>query len=148
MPQLDVSTYSAQLFWLLIAFCLLWGGMYLLLPRLGAVFLARSARIKKMVAEARRLEEQAEAILEAQEAHLKKERIQAKRCVEVALVDMHNRLRIEKQRLEKEMRAQVDGEVSKLHAVFDTQITATLPLIHKMADAFSRKLTKLYTPSN
>lgn len=147
MPQLDIGTYSAQLFWLFVAFLLLWGGIYLLLPRLGAVFAARARRIKVLVAEARQVEERAEAILEAQEAHLTKERAAAKKSLEAALVAMHNRVREEKYRLSEETHARVARETRKLTAAFERQVQGTEPLTYKMAKAFLDKLDTFYTSS-
>jgi F-type H+-transporting ATPase subunit b len=147
MPQLDIGTYSAQLFWLFVAFLLLWGGIYLLLPRLGAVFAKRERHIKTLIAEARQVEERAEAILEAQEAHLTKERAAAKKSLEEALVAMHNRVREEKYRLSEETHARVAEETGKLTAAFERQVQGTEPLTHKMAKAFLSKIDKLYIPS-
>jgi F-type H+-transporting ATPase subunit b len=64
VPQLDVSTYASQIFWLILCFCTLY---YLLsrfaLPRIADVLEARQDRIAADLAEAQRLRTDAEAAL-------------------------------------------------------------------------------------
>ena len=64
MPQLDVSTFSSQIFWLIICFSVLY---YLLsrraLPRISEALEARQDRIAADLDQAQRLRREAEAAL-------------------------------------------------------------------------------------
>jgi F-type H+-transporting ATPase subunit b len=64
MPQLDVSTYASQIFWLIICFSILY---YLLsrkaLPRVAEILEARQDRIAADLDQAQRLRQEAEAAL-------------------------------------------------------------------------------------
>ena len=64
MPQLEVSTYISQIFWLIVTFSLLY---YLLskkaLPRIADVLEARADRIRADLDEAQRLKKDAEDAL-------------------------------------------------------------------------------------
>ena len=64
MPQLEVSTYVSQIFWLIVTFSLLY---YLLsrkaLPRVAEVLEARADRIRADLDEAQRLKKEAEDAL-------------------------------------------------------------------------------------
>lgn len=63
MPQLDISTYSSQIFWLIICFVVLMvGSAKFLLPQLGTVFKERWRLIEGRLEEAKRLQAQAEEI--------------------------------------------------------------------------------------
>ncbi|MEZ5932239.1 MAG: hypothetical protein R3F54_09850 [Alphaproteobacteria bacterium] len=64
MPQLEVSTYISQIFWLIVCFSVLY---YLLsrkaLPRVAEVLEARADRIRADLDEAQRLKKEAEDAL-------------------------------------------------------------------------------------
>jgi len=64
MPQLDVSTYTSQLFWLLIS----WGILFIFLwkvivPKMSGKLSKREAKIKELLVEAQHLNAQAESII-------------------------------------------------------------------------------------
>lgn len=71
MPQLDPSTFISQLFWLFVAFALLWGGLKLMLPELGAIMRKRKQHAMRCLKQARELERQAAELTEAQTLQLK-----------------------------------------------------------------------------
>ena len=68
MPQLEVSTYASQIFWLLVSFGLLY---YLLsrkaLPRVAEILEARADRIRADLDEAQRLRREAEEAMTSYE---------------------------------------------------------------------------------
>ncbi|MBV9862532.1 MAG: F0F1 ATP synthase subunit B' [Alphaproteobacteria bacterium] len=64
MPQLDVSTYVPQLFWLFVTFLVLYLLMRrIALPKVGAAIEARRNRLEGDLARAAELKSQAEAVL-------------------------------------------------------------------------------------
>lgn len=69
MPQLEVSTYISQIFWLIVSFSLLY---YLLsrkaLPRVAEILEARADRVRSDLDEAQRLKKDAEDALGRYEA--------------------------------------------------------------------------------
>lgn len=71
MPQFDAHTFASQLFWLAITFIALYFAMAkLALPRIGAVLEARAARIADDLANAARLKDQAQGLIDAYEKAL------------------------------------------------------------------------------
>lgn len=71
MPQFDATTFAGQLFWLVVTFGALYFAMAkLALPRIGAVLEARAARIAEDLAQAGRLKEQAQGLIDAYEKAL------------------------------------------------------------------------------
>ena len=82
MPQLEVSTFVPQLFWLAITF----GVLFLLmakigLPRVSGVIEARRKRIDDDLARATQLKAEAEAVLAAYQQTLASARAQAQAAV-------------------------------------------------------------------
>ncbi|MGI9419999.1 MAG: F0F1 ATP synthase subunit B' [Geminicoccaceae bacterium] len=69
MPQLEVSTYISQIFWLIVSFGLLY---YLLsrkaLPRVAEILEARADRVRSDLDEAQRLRKEAEDAMSRYEA--------------------------------------------------------------------------------
>ncbi len=62
MPQLDVSTYPNQIFWILVGFLLLYGLVELfILPGVRSIFRSRDDKISLNLDEARVLQEKAKA---------------------------------------------------------------------------------------
>lgn len=78
MPQLDVSTYASQIFWLIVAFSVLY---YLLtrkaLPRVAEELERREDQIAKDLDEAKRLRGEANDALAKHEAAMDKARTEA-----------------------------------------------------------------------
>jgi F-type H+-transporting ATPase subunit b len=82
MPQLEVSTFVPQLFWLAVTFALLFLLMAKLgLPRVGRLIEARRNRVDEDLARAAELKSEAEAVLAAYQQTLAKARAEAQTAV-------------------------------------------------------------------
>jgi F-type H+-transporting ATPase subunit b len=78
MPQLDVTTFSPQLFWLAISFIVLLVLMSrLVLPRVGKVLEQREERIGGNLEKAEKLKAEADAVLAAYQKAMADARAQA-----------------------------------------------------------------------
>jgi F-type H+-transporting ATPase subunit b len=82
MPQLDVTTFIPQLFWLAVSFLVLYLLMRLVaLPRVGAAIASRRSRLDEDLARAAEIRTQAQAVLTAYEASLAVARAQAHEAI-------------------------------------------------------------------
>ncbi len=82
MPQLDVTTFIPQLFWLAVSFFVLYLLMRLVaLPRVGATIDLRRARLDEDLARAAETRAQAQAVQSAYEARLAEARAQAQDAI-------------------------------------------------------------------
>jgi F-type H+-transporting ATPase subunit b len=82
MPQLDITTFIPQLFWLAVTFFVLYLLMkFLALPRVAAALAARRRRIDEDLAGAAALKSQAEAAFAAYEKSLATARAQAQALI-------------------------------------------------------------------
>jgi F-type H+-transporting ATPase subunit b len=78
MPQLDLSTYAPQLFWLFVTFVVLYVLMKrLAVPQVGRVIEARRQRLDSDLGRAAELKAQAETVLVAYETALSSARAEA-----------------------------------------------------------------------
>ena len=71
MPQLDVSTYSSQIFWLVATFVVLYFLLWkVALPKVGEVLSQRASKVEQDLTSASNLKQEAEQILADYEARL------------------------------------------------------------------------------
>ncbi len=85
LPQLDVSTYPSQIFWLILSFAVLY---YLLtrkgLPRVSEILEARQDRIAADLDRAARLRQEAEETLQRYEAMIEEAQTRARAQLQAA----------------------------------------------------------------
>jgi len=82
MPQLDVTTFAPQLFWLAVSFIVLYVLMTkVALPRVGAAIAERRARIDGDLERAAQMKSDAEEVMFAYERALAEARAQAQETV-------------------------------------------------------------------
>lgn len=82
LPQLNVSTYPSQIFWLLVMFGVLYVSFSkAILPTIGSVVNARESLIKGDLEDAQSLKDQAAAIQQAYEKNLELAKAQASKAV-------------------------------------------------------------------
>ncbi|MBM3502868.1 MAG: F0F1 ATP synthase subunit B' [Alphaproteobacteria bacterium] len=71
MPQLDITTFTAQIFWLVVTFVVLYLVLARrLLPRIGEVIESRAKRIAEDIEQAEKLKAESEAAIKTYEAAL------------------------------------------------------------------------------
>ena len=108
MPQLDVSTYASQIFWLLIAFSTLY---YLLsrkgLPRIADVLEARRDRIAADLDQAQHLRAEAEDALATHESHMLEAREQAHALMAETLAKLQSEASARQAELDAELAVQI-----------------------------------------
>jgi F-type H+-transporting ATPase subunit b len=115
VPQLDVSTFASQVFWLIICF----GTLYYLLsrkalPRVGEILEARQDRIAADLDEAQRLRIEAETALAEYEEALAKAQAEAQ-----ALVGQ-SQARLQAETAKRQ--AELDARLAEQVAVAEAQI--------------------------
>ena len=93
MPQLDISTFTPQIIWLIITF----GVLYLLmaklaLPRIGSILEQRQNRIEDNLAMAQNLKRESEVDAESYETAIFEAREQARTSTQLAIKEMSEEL--------------------------------------------------------
>ena len=139
MPQLEVSTFVPQLFWLAITFGLLFLLMWKVgLPRVGGLIEARRKRIDDDLARAAQLKDEAEAALAAYQQTLATARAQA----QAAVKETTDRLAAEA----AERRRQLGESLAQQVAAAERDIVAAkqraLTEMHEVAVEVARSVTE------
>lgn len=120
MPQLEVSTYVSQIFWLIVCFSLLY---YLLsrkaLPRVAETLEARADRIKADLDEAQRFRKEAEDAMTGYEA---------------VMAEAHERAQGKIAEIQAKLQAEMADKQAKLEAKLAKQIVDAEARIAKACD--------------
>ncbi len=116
MPQLDVTTFSSQLFWLALSFAIL----YLILsrialPKVAQIYEGRQATIGEKLSQASRYQEQAEELLTAYEAKLASARIEAHARYQSGVASVTTELARKQRHFHEALQARLRLEEHALH---------------------------------
>ncbi len=108
MPQLDVSTYPSQIFWLVVTFAVLY---YLLsrkgLPRVAEILEARQDRIAADLDRAARLRQEAEETLRRYQAMIEEAQARARALLQAAQERIGSAFAERQAALEQELQAKI-----------------------------------------
>ncbi len=139
MPQLDVSTFASQIFWLIIVFSTLY---YLLsrkaLPRVAEILEARQDRIAADLDEAQRLRVEAEAALKEYEAALAKAQAEA----QTLLAQAQARLQAESAARQAELDAKLAEQMRSAEAEIAEAKQAALKELRAAAVGIAQAATE------
>ena len=144
MPQLEVSTFVPQLFWLAVTFGLLFLLMAKIgLPRVSGLIEARRHRVDDDLARAAQLKSEAEAVLAAYQETLAKARAEA----QAAVRETTERMAAEA----AERQRQLGESLARQTAEAERQIVAAkqraLSQMHDIATEVARSVTEKVTGS-
>jgi F-type H+-transporting ATPase subunit b len=129
MPQLDLSTFPSQIFWLAVTFAVLYALMATLIaPRLERIVTARQSRVDGDLERASRLQAEAEAVMAAYEKALGDARMQAQATLKATL-DRLNQVASERQSQAGAQLARRIEEAERRIAAEKTKALASLPQI-------------------
>ena len=88
MPQLDIATYSSQIFWLIICLSVLFLSLrYYFIPRLETSIKNRQRKIEKMLSEAEDIRLEAENLNKIYEEEIKKAHLKNAQIAKQAIID-------------------------------------------------------------
>ena len=139
MPQLEVSTFVPQLFWLAITFGLLFLLMWKIgLPRVGGLIDARRKRIDDDLARAAQLKDEAEAALAAYQQTLASARAQA----QAAVKETTDRLAAEAAERQRQLGESLAQQVAAAERDIVAAKQRALTEMHEVAVEVARSVTE------
>lgn len=139
MPQLEVSTFVPQLFWLAITFILLFLLMWKVgLPRVGGLIEARRKRIDDDLARAAQLKDEAEAALAAYQQTLATARAQAQAAVKMTT----DRLAAEAAERQRQLGESLAQQVAAAERDIVAAKQRALAEMHEVAVEVARSVTE------
>ena len=142
MPQLDVTTFSSQIFWLVVTFIALFLTMWRVsVPKISDALEARQKRIDDNLARAEELKKEATAALEAYEASLADARSEAERAV----LEANAKLADEAQAREAELGEALTKRIAESEANIAAAMDEAIANIRDVAAEVSLSATERLT---
>lgn len=142
MPQLDVTTFAPQLFWLAVSFIVLYGLMrWLALPRVERVIAGRRDHLNTDLARAAELKAEAEAALAAYQKML----ADARAAAQATLRETTDKLAAEaaerQQRLSATLAEQIASAEHRIAAMKEEALAEVRGIATEVGGAVVEKLT-------
>lgn len=142
MPQLDVTTFSSQIFWLAVTFTALFLIMWRVsIPRISEVLEARQKRMDDNLARAEKLKKEAEAAMQAYETSLAEARSEA----QSAIIEANARLAEEAQARETELGEALAKRIAEseadIAAAMDEAVASIRDAAAEVAASAAERLT-------
>ena len=117
MPQLDFSTFPAQLVWLAICFIALYALMARVgLPRVGRILRERRGRIEGDLANASRMKDEAEAVIAAYQRALAEARADAQATVRETIETLNAAAAERQKKLTESLAAETEAAERRIAA--------------------------------
>lgn len=131
LPQLDLSTYASQIFWLLLCFCSLWLAVsFFITPKIADIIEQRKRKINEYVQKADRLNNQAKEALNKYSETLAYAEKNAESVVEKEKADLKNYLR----ETENKISAQLNQKIADNEFNLAKEKKDTLQQIENIAE--------------
>ncbi len=114
MPQLDITTFVPQIFWLVVTFTAMFLIMWkICVPRIGGALEARQKKIEQNLERAAELKAEAEAAIEAYEKALAEARATAHEEIAKVQADLKAKQDAEEAKLSQTLQARIkEGEAA------------------------------------
>jgi F-type H+-transporting ATPase subunit b len=142
MPQLDLTTFSPQLFWLAISFTLLYLLMgRLVLPRVAKVLGQREERIGGNLERAEKLKAEADAILAAYQKSMADARAQAQAAMSKAAAEIATATAAREAEFAKKLADQTTAAEGRIKASKAQALAEVRNIAGDIAVAMTSKLT-------
>ncbi|MDX1924304.1 MAG: hypothetical protein SFT91_03675 [Rickettsiaceae bacterium] len=126
MPQLDISTYSSQIFWLIVCISLLYSSLvYIFIPRLESSIRARKRKIEALLRDAEMMREESDKIHASYIQEIKQVHSDASEVHKNALVNFEKECQEQMDRFkaeQNELIANFDQELKQMTLDFDDKI--------------------------
>lgn len=129
MPQLDISTFTSQLFWLCICFfTMLFIMSKLIVPRIAEILALRKRKIDNYLERARAIKEQAEESLNKYQKALEEATAGANKSLVQTQQELNNMINQRQQELAKKLHTQISEGEAEIRKSRDKAL-AEVPVI-------------------
>jgi F-type H+-transporting ATPase subunit b len=141
MPQLDVSTFPTQLFWLAITFVALYVLMATLgLPRIGRIIDSRRGRVDGDLEKAGQMKAEAEAVMAAYERALAEARAQAQQTLKETTERLSAEAAVRQRAIAEKLAAETAAAEKRIDAARATALAGLRGVAVDVARAATAKL--------
>ena len=142
MPQLDISTWPPQLFWLAITFLALYVVMSrIVVPRTGGAIEARRSTIEANLNDAQAMKDKADAAVKAYEARLADARASADAIAKENQAKLGAEMTAERSKLDVSLMAMIGDADRRVNAAKATALAGVRTLAADIASSIVSELT-------
>lgn len=142
MPQLDITTFSSQVFWLVVTFIAMFLIMWRVsVPRISDALEARQKRIDDNLARAEELKAEAEAALAAYEASLAEARGEAQGAVHEATAKLVEETHARDAELADAMKKRITESEANIAAAMDAAVANIREVAAEVAASAAERLS-------
>ncbi len=139
MPQLDVSTYTSQLFWLVICFFTMYFIMAkIIIPRIADIMEQRQNKIDDYLGKADNIRQEAEQSLEKYRKALNDATTEANRSLERTQIELNTLIRQKQEELDARLREKISAGEKEIR----TGKEEALKQIHTIAEGLALEITR------
>lgn len=145
MPQLDFTTYPAQLFWLLVIFFLLWGLMtYVGLRPLQALFKKRHNALTALLTEAQKIQQKAHRLEKESAEKLQATRLACEQSLQEQVLTLHTTLKNAKKAAALETHKYLKEVDKKMVMIKHEALEDSQLLMPELQDVLLNRLREIY----
>lgn len=144
MPQLEISSYSSQIFWLVISFFFLYFIMSnIVLPRIGEVLKHRRDKITSDLDKAESLNKEASLALESFKEEIEKTKIHTENLIRQSNIDMAAEVASELESAKKDINLDTEKSEAKINEekdkILDSMYDHCIPIVENIVKQVSGK---------
>ncbi len=146
LPQLNISTYPSQIFWLLVMFTVLYAAFSKsILPTIGSVVNAREGMIKANLDEAQALKDKAETIQLAYEKNLELAKANAAKAVMDVELSAKKKAADQVEQFRKKADADIEAAEARVENAKDKAMSDMTGVAAEIASMAAEKITGIGT---
>ena len=141
MPQLDISTYTSQLFWLCVSFfTMLFIMSKFIIPKVGDILAQRQRKIDSYLNKAHTTKQQAEAALEKYHQALADATQKAEKTLQKTQAELDRLVSDKQNELREELRRQISKQEAEIAAGKAEALTKIREMSAELAADIVKKL--------
>ncbi len=139
MPQLDISTYLTQIFWVLVTFITFWMIMdHIIIPKISETIEARKRKYDDYIMKAEEINKKALATLERYEETLTAAKLQATEQIKANEEDLQKMI----EKREEEINQQLKVKIAEHEETLIRDRTATMLKIEELSEIAAATIIK------
>jgi F-type H+-transporting ATPase subunit b len=145
MPQFDPSTFTSQIFWLLVSFGIVIGAfVFLFVPKINALLENRSKKIRQDLERAQILNQQIEKLLRSREERVRLSEEKAAAIIQETLTEMEGKKTKQYKIVEAELAQTIHSLQESIERQKQTLQTSLKPLVNECVQLILPKLIGSY----
>ncbi len=148
MPQFDPSTFTSQIFWLLVSFGIIIGAfVFLFVPRINTLLENRAKKVRQDLERAQALNHQIDELLKARNDRIRVAEEKAEAIIQATLEEMEDKKTKQYQIIDAEIAQTIQSLQESIERQKQTLQASLKPLVNECVQLILPKLIGSYQES-